>query len=947
MERDPQCIIISGESGAGKTEASKLIMQYIAAVSNRDVSNRIEKVKEQILKSNPVLEAFGNAKTLRNDNSSRFGKYMELIFDFGGNPIGANVQNFLLEKSRVVNPAQGERNFHIFYRLKEGLSSGDLQTFNLTPSYEEFNYLAKSGCFTVPRVNEKAEFKDMMDGMESLGMNGQEIAEIFATVSSILWIGQVDFSPVKSKVKNQAEVEIKDMDPVTRIASMLQCDENTLAQAFISRQFSAGNEKSIKTFLSMDQAIYTRDALAKTLYFRLFDWIVGFLNKAMHITRSVGGAEDKVSSNMGVLDIYGFEIFEFNSFEQFCINFVNEKLQQIFIENTLRAEQDEYKSERIEWTPVEFFNNKIVCDLIEAKPKGIFNYLDEACIIPKGDDSTFLQACEENFNRHAHFVRPNEAGSRAKSQAFTIRHYAGDVTYQVASFVDKNKDLVWYDLLAIGESSQLSIFKMMFPYGGASRMQSSKKKPLTAGTQFKTQVASLMKQLSACTPHYIRCIKPNDNKQSALYDDARCVHQIRYLGLLENVRVRRAGFVFRQPFDRFVARYKMISPQTWPNFNGAPKDGVRLIVDSLNFTEREQYQLGVSKIFIRKPETLFLLEEQRERRVDELVRKIQRLYKSWKLRKYFIELREKALGIYGGKKARRRGSVKLYYLGDYLNTKDILGIQQILQKNGDTKVLFADNVDKINRKNVSQPRVLVMTDKRLYFIKNAGKGKYQCQREILVEKCTSVSLSPFVDNFFVLHVTGEYDYILILERKTEFFTSLMQILQARNSSLSFQFKTVIPYTIKNKGEKTLEFVEDKAIATVQWSVLKSNKNKIQISVGDIPIANSAMIVEAQESNKKKAAQVQTNYSQFVRKVSNAPSKPISPTTKKRREPGEYFRAIAKYATNDPEELAFDFGEVFKIVEKREDGWWVAVSIVSKAKGFVPSNYLEPDEEEKS
>jgi myosin-1 len=320
MEREAQCIIISGESGAGKTEASKLIMQYIAAVSNRDVSGRIEKVKEQILKSNPVLEAFGNAKTLRNDNSSRFGKYMELIFDFAANPIGANVQNFLLEKSRVVNAAPGERNFHIFYRLKEGLSSGDLATFNLTPKYEDFNYLAKSGCYSVPRVNEKQEFKEMMDGMESLGMSGQEIAEVFSTVSSILWIGQVEFVPVKSKVKDKAEVEIKDMDPIRRIASMLQCDENTLAQVFFSRQFSAGNEKSIKTFLSMDQAVYTRDALAKvkfsklflfvncfqTLYFRLFDWIVGFLNKAMHITRSVANADDKVSSNMGVLDIYGF-----------------------------------------------------------------------------------------------------------------------------------------------------------------------------------------------------------------------------------------------------------------------------------------------------------------------------------------------------------------------------------------------------------------------------------------------------------------------------------------------------------------------------------------------------------------------------------------------------------------------------------------------------------------
>lgn len=786
-------------------------------------------------------------------------------------------------------------------------------------------------------MDDRQEFQDMLHGLESLGTSSQEIKEVFATVAAVLWIGQIEFRQVEGK---KTDVEIVDLAPVRIVANLIQCDEGALTQALMTRQYAAGNTKAIAANLSLEQAYYTRDALAKTIYFRLFDFIVGQVNKAMHISHSIGNKLDTKYPSIGVLDIYGFEIFENNSFEQFCINFVNEKLQQIFIENTLRAEQDEYKAEKIEWTPVEFFNNKIVCDLFESKPKGIFNFLDEACIIPQGDDNSFLRCLDEQFMSHPHYSKPED--KNIKMTAFTVRHYAGDVTYQNAGFVDKNKDLVWYDLLHMGESSKMSIFQMMFPYGGATRMQNSKKRPLTAGTQFKSQVASLMKHLSASTPHYIRCIKPNDNKQAGSYVDERVLHQICYLGLLENVRVRRAGFAFRQTFERFLKRYKMVCKTTWPSYHGDPKNGVELILDEMNLHGGSDYQMGVTKVFIRKPESLFELEEFRERAVNELVKKIQKVYKGWKARKYFLELREKALGIYNGKKARRRLSVKFFFVGDYINGEEDALLKEELRNQGSTKIIFADTVDKINKKNVSQQRKIILADSSLFFMKVDKKGKYQTQRQIPLSKISSFSLSPFVDNWLVIHVRDEYDYVIICERKTELLTTISEALTKFGTKLDLNISENITFKLKSKSERSIQFIEDKSISQVSWGLAKGKKNTIQVVVGDIATATRSQVADAASQVKKKKAQAETNFSKYVQRTSSH-EKPVAPAVRKvqeaSKEPGELYRAVAQYQTNDSEELSFEFGDIFRVLEKREDGWWVAIEVETGYKGFIPSNYV--------
>lgn len=618
-------------------------------------------------------------------------------------------------------------------------------------------------------MNDKEEFQDMLSGLESLGTSPEEISEIFSTVSAILWIGQIEFRRVEGK---KTDVEIVDPSPVQAVAELIRCDYKALTQALMTREYAAGNAQSVAANLSLEQAYYTRDALAKTIYFRLFDFIVGLVNKAMHISNTTDSLNESNLCTMGVLDIYGFEIFENNSFEQLCINFVNEKLQQIFIENTLRAEQEEYRVEKIEWTPVEFFNNKIVCELFESRPKGIFNYLDEACIVPQGSDSSFLQTLDEQLSSHPHYSKPNDRDS--KNIAFTVKHYAGDVTYKKHGFIEKNKDLVWFDLLQMGESSQMSIFKTMFPAGDANRMKNSKKRPLTAAAQFKTQVTALMKQLSSSTPHYIRCIKPNDNKQSGVFNDKRVLHQVRYLGLLENVRVRRAGFAFRQDFEGFVGRYKLICESSWPTYSIDSIAGCELICAEMNLKSGSDYQIGISKIFIRKPASLYMLEELREKSIDEIVKRV-----------------------------------------------------------GENKIMFADSIQKINRKNICQLRYLVVTDKSLFFMKKDKVGSYQQQRQIKIEKVTGISMSPFKDHWVVIHVQEEYDYVIMSERKKELLACLSEVMDIAGYSLNVNHGKSLVYKLKNKTDRFIEFTEDHSISGFSWEVSKKDKNKIDVTVGNM------------------------------------------------------------------------------------------------------------------
>ncbi|XP_031692135.1 unconventional myosin-Ie isoform X1 [Oncorhynchus kisutch] len=785
IDCENQCVIISGESGAGKTVAAKYIMGYISKVSGG--GPKVQHVKDIILQSNPLLEAFGNAKTVRNNNSSRFGKYFEIQFSRGGEPDGGKISNFLLEKSRVVSQNQGERNFHIYYQLLGGATKEMRENLGVTtPDY--YLYLNQSGTYTVEDVNDKKEFSDTMEAMSVVGLSVDDQDMVMQIVAGILHLGNIAFR----EEGNYAVVESEDF--LAFPAYLLGISQEGLKNKLTSRIMDSkwgGKTESIAVTLNTEQASFTRDALSKALYSRLFDFLVDSINKAIQ--------KDHEEFNIGVLDIYGFEIFQRNGFEQFCINFVNEKLQQIFIELTLKAEQEEYVQEGIKWTPIEYFNNKIVCDLIESKlnPPGIMSILDDVCATMhakgEGADQTLIQKLQAGISSHEHFNSWNKG--------FIVHHYAGKVSYDVSGFCERNRDVLFNDIIELMQSSEFAFIKTLFP----ENLEAEKKgRPTTASSKIKKQANNLVQTLMKCTPHYIRCIKPNETKKPRDWEDTRAKHQVEYLGLRENIRVRRAGYAFRRAFAKFLQRYAILTRETWPRWTGEERKGVLHLLHSVNM-DQDQYQLGKTKIFIKAPESLFLLEEMRERKYNGYARAIQKAWRKHIAVRKYVKMREEASDILLNKKERRRNSLNRNFVGDYIGTDNHPEIRQFVGRR--EKIDFADVVAKYDRRFRTVKRDLILTPKFLYLIgrekvkQGPDKGQIHevLKRQIEVEKIQSVSLSTLQDDFFIIH-EEHYDSVLQCIFKTEFLSLLYKRYDEKTQrKLPLKFNNLLEFKVKKGG----------------------------------------------------------------------------------------------------------------------------------------------------
>ena len=736
---DNQCILITGESGSGKTEASKKVMEYIAEIADGggDTAN---KIKEIILQSNPLLEAFGNAKTVRNNNSSRFGKYMEILFDPSGAPASGRVTNFLLEKPRVVGQSDEERSFHIFYQVLGRYC----ETGALPP--QGYHYLNQTTCYAVKGIDDAADFEDVLEALTTVGYDKAQVNDIILTVIGILWLGNIDF-----KENGALETTEGTQVAVKEAAEFFGITREALIQGLTERTFVAGTNAGVQSKMNRDQCLYTRDALAKATYSKLFQSLIDQLNK----TLASHGAIPSDAKTIGILDIYGFEIFERNSFEQFCINYVNEKLQQLFIELTLRKEQAEYVSEGIEWEAVDYFNNKIVCDMIEVRKNGdvgLFALIDDASAQQHNTDDQLLANMGSAFHDHAHFCK----GTKGRSKTdFTILHYAGEVSYTITGFLDKNRDTLYPSLVKMMSESTRQLIRDIYP-----KPKSSRKKPPTAGTQFKKQVKRLMDTLATCAPHYVRCIKPNDDKKGGLFVKPRVAHQVKYLGLLENVRVRRAGFAHREPYSQFYKRYKMICPKTWPSFRakGGMQEASRHILDAVGVSPHPYNEGGIigwgkTQIFMKKPQTLFALEGARERKLPAMAAIIQERYRRYVHEKRLREMREKAREIFGGLKCRCR-SLDFIFTADYLNIRGADVVMNALTSKtfSDKKILFDSLMMKYNFKLKAQERVLLLSENAIYNMKPPIVKRCKVQRRIPITDIERISLSSLGDNFLAIHV---------------------------------------------------------------------------------------------------------------------------------------------------------------------------------------------------
>lgn len=548
-----QSIVVSGESGAGKTEATKQCLAYLA--SNAGSSSGVE---QKILLSNPILESFGNAKTIRNNNSSRFGKYIEIFFDTQKEINGSKTQNFLLEKIRVIHQAATERNFHVFYQLTKAASSDMRRRFSIgRPT--EYAYLSTSGCIDVEGINDEEEFHQMCEAMNALGFSETDKNNLFQTISAILMLGNITFRNVGDR-----KCAVTNEQVMKSAAKLLEIDDSALKYCLQSRTLKIRGQSDTTVDLGADQALESRNALAKFIYGNMFDFLVGKLNSSMEPRNNKSGR------CIGILDIFGFgnfyvmsllvivcsfvffvEIFEYNSFEQLCINYTNEKLQQFFNANTFKLEEQLYQSEGIDFKHVDFIDNQPMLDLIEGqKPIGVLRILDEQVVIPRGSDSGFLNQVFEFFPNSPVLKTSSKSGN-----GFVIAHYAGDVLYDVEGFLDKNKDTLTEDALEMLASSKFSFIHTLFPN---VKDISSKERKKTLGNQFRSQLSDLMKKLYQTEPHYIRCIKPNEGKQPKMFVARNVFEQLTYSGVFEAVKIRKTGFPFRQNHSAFLERYGVI-----------------------------------------------------------------------------------------------------------------------------------------------------------------------------------------------------------------------------------------------------------------------------------------------------------------------------------------------------------------------------------------------------
>ncbi|XP_056296923.1 myosin VIIAa isoform X2 [Pseudoliparis swirei] len=623
-----QCCIISGESGAGKTESTKLILQFLAAISGQH-----SWIEQQVLEANPILEAFGNAKTIRNDNSSRFGKYIDIHFNKRGAIEGAKIEQYLLEKSRVCRQAHDERNYHVFYCMLKGMTAEEKKKLGLSKA-TDFTYLTMGKCTVCDGRDDMKEYSNIRSAMKVLMFTEKENWEISKLLASILHMGNIRYEA--RTYDNLDACEVVRSPHLTTAARLLEVDSKALMNCLTSRTLITRGE-TVSTPLSMEQALDVRDAFVKGIYGRLFVWIVEKINAAIY--KPTSSQPKALRRSIGLLDIFGFENFTVNSFEQLCINFANENLQQFFVRHVFKLEQEEYNLEHINWQHIEFTDNQDALDMIAIKPMNIISLIDEESRFPKGTDTTMLNKLNFQHKLNTYYIPPK---NNHETQ-FGIQHFAGVVYYETRGFLEKNRDTLYGDIIQLVHSSKNKFIKQIFQADVAMGAETRKRSP-TLSSQFKRSLELLMRTLSVCQPFFVRCIKPNEFKKPMLFDRELCVRQLRYSGMMETIRIRRAGYPIRYTFVEFVDRYRVLMPGVKPAYKQEDLRGTCQRIAELVLGRDDDWKMGKTKIFLKDHHDM-LLEIERDKAITDKVILIQKVVRGFKDRSNFLKMKKSAVLI--------------------------------------------------------------------------------------------------------------------------------------------------------------------------------------------------------------------------------------------------------------------------------------------------------------
>jgi myosin-6 len=584
-----QSIMCSGESGAGKTESTKHLLRYLT--DSYGGGGDIDDLETRILAANPLLESFGNAKTTRNNNSSRFGKFIEIHFNRSALVIGAHMLHYLLEKSRIIEQTSEERNYQVFYRICRGAPKTMRDALNINEDCSAYRFLKKSRLDSIPFLDDVKDFAEMEKSMTDCGFDPKEKSNVFRVTAAVLHLGNVEFEESGDGAALQGHCEAV----CSGVAAMIGVDADNLKQALTTKKISIGGTEGVKA-LSVRDAGFSLNALAKSMYSKLFDWLVDRINTCFPFP------QDKTVNFIGILDIAGFEYFRTNSFEQFCINYCNEKLQQFFNERVLKDEQELYVKESIKFKEVEFVDNQDCIDLIEISKTGILAILDDTSKMPKANDLMFAEKLHSTHAKHFRLQVPRKSKMSYYKQlrdneGFIIRHFAGAVCYNSEGFMEKNNDALTPDLNESMMASKDPYIRTLFERRpGEPEIKRGKLTLISLGDKFKKALGNLMEKLHTTRASFIRCIKPNQKMKPKIFEGAGILSQLQCAGMVSVLDLMQGGYPSRTAFKDLYDMYKSVLPPELAALD--PRTFAKALFKALGMNE-DDFQFGVSKVFFR------------------------------------------------------------------------------------------------------------------------------------------------------------------------------------------------------------------------------------------------------------------------------------------------------------------------------------------------------------